>query len=136
MRTAIALLLLVLAVSARAGGEEDHYARAQREAAQASADIDRGAAQFEAATPEPAISARIEQAKACTRESDASIRCQREIGRQVGVIDQRALYLAGADKVSCQHQLAAFQRCQKTGKCPVDPYAPTRFQPYTPASAP
>ena len=74
--------------------------------------------------PEPTVDDRIKAAKACIADSEARIRREREVGREVGVVDRNALYLAGVNKVSCQHQLADLQKCKPTNNCPADPTIP------------
>lgn len=85
----------------------------------------------------PSVDHQIAEQRECIARSDATIKRERAIGREAGVVDKRALYVAGADKVHCRERLAALQACKKKGApCPADPYAPTRAQVEPPPSSP
>jgi hypothetical protein len=76
--------------------------------------------------PASTVDQQIAEQRACIARSDAMIKRQHEIGREAGVVDKNALYVAGADKVHCRQRLAALQACKKKGgTCAADPYAPT-----------
>lgn len=74
----------------------------------------------EAAKPRP-ITERIEEARRCVAYSEATIARERQIGREVGVVDMAALHNAGAVKISCQKRLQALRACQaKPATCPAE----------------
>jgi hypothetical protein len=84
----------------------------------------------------PTLSEQIDQQQRCVAGADQMIKRQHEIGREAGVVDKNALYVAGADKVRCKHNLQYLQACKRSGKCnglPADPSAPTRIN-YKPLS--
>lgn len=89
---------------------------------------------WSADAPAPTVDQQISEQHECIARADAMIRRQHEIGREAGVVDKNALYVAGADKVHCRERLTALQACKKKGTaCPADPYAPTRTN-YPPAT--
>lgn len=59
----------------------------------------------------------IELDKRCIASSDAQIRHQREVGDESGVVDRRALYVAGENKVQCREHIAMLMACRKTHSC-------------------
>lgn len=96
--------------------DEDRAAEAQERARLAhEAEI-----RAEAAKPRP-VAERIEDARSCVAQSEATIAREKKIGREVGVVDMAALHNAGASKIACQKRLQVLKACQaKPSTCPPE----------------
>lgn len=72
------------------------------------------------ATLSPAeVDGRVALNAQCVRQADAQIATQHEIGEASGMVDRRALYIAGMNKVQCKHENARLAACRASG-CPRD----------------
>jgi hypothetical protein len=78
----------------------------------------------------PTVDEQVQEAEKCIALMDRLIGHERAVGKEVGVVDQRALHDAGSNKVACKQKLARLQACKRKGDTacalPKDPYAPTR----------